>query len=109
MLSRLVFFSIKLLFYVILLGVIPGIIIIKVKIVHVTFRQFLIIASASLLFMLFMAFANSKNWLWVDKNSKALGGLAMPWSYTVNLSLYFVHKHQENEKRNIITRCYYKR
>jgi lipid A ethanolaminephosphotransferase len=47
----------------------------------------LIITLASLLFMLIVAFANSKNWLWVDKNSKTLGGLAMPWIYTVNLSL----------------------
>lgn len=96
------FFSIKLLFYVILLGVIPGIIIIKAKIVNVTFKRFLIITSASLLFMLIVAFANSKNWLWIDKNSKTLGGLAMPWSYTVNLSLFFVHKHQGNEKEILL-------
>lgn len=96
------FFSIKLLFYVVLLGVIPGIIIIKAKIVNVTFKRFSIIALAGLLFMLIVAFANSKNWLWIDKNSKTLGGLAMPWSYTVNLSLFFVHKHQENEKEILL-------
>ena len=48
--------------------------------------------------MLIVALANSKNWLWIDKNSKTLGGLAMPWNYTVNLSLFYAHKHQENEK-----------
>lgn len=96
------FFSIKLLLYVILLGVIPGIIIIRTKITNVTFKQFSIITIASLLFMLTVAFANSKNWLWIDKNSKTLGGLAMPWSYTVNLSLFFVHKHQENEKEILL-------
>jgi lipid A ethanolaminephosphotransferase len=96
------FFSIKLLLYIILLGVIPGIIIIKTKIISVTFKRFLGIASASLLFMLVVVFANSQNWLWVDKNSKVLGGLAMPWSYTVNLSLFFVHKHQENEKEILL-------
>lgn len=96
------FFSIKLLLYIILLGVVPGIIIIKAKIINVTFKRFLAITSATLLFMLIVAFANSKNWLWVDKNSKTLGGLAMPWSYTVNLSLFFVHKHQENEKEILL-------
>jgi lipid A ethanolaminephosphotransferase len=96
------FFSIRLLFYVILLGVIPGIFIIKAKIINVTLQRFLIISLASLLFMVIVAFANSKNWLWVDKHSKTLGGLAMPWSYTVNLSLFFVHKHQENEKEILL-------
>lgn len=96
------FFSIKLLFYVIVLGFIPGFFIIKAKIVNVTFKRFLIITLASLLFLLIVAFANSKNWLWIDKNSKTLGGLAMPWSYTVNLSLFFVHKHQENEKEILL-------
>ena len=96
------FISLKLLVYVIVLGVIPGIIIIKAKIIYVTFKRFLLITSACLLFILIVAFANSKNWLWVDKNSKTLGGLAMPWSYTVNLSLFFVHKHQENEKEILL-------
>ena len=83
------FFSAKLLFYVVLLGVIPAIFIIKAKIINVTFQRFLIITLACLLFMIIMAFANSKNWLWIDKNSKTLGGLVMPWNYTVNLSLFF--------------------
>lgn len=96
------FFSVKLLLYVIVLGVIPAIIIIKAKIVTVTFKRFLGITSATLLFILIVAFANSQNWLWVDKNSKVLGGLAMPWSYTVNLSLHFIHQHQENEKEILL-------
>jgi len=96
------FFSIKLILYLILLGVIPAIIIIKAKIVYVTFKRFLVIALTSLLFMLAVVFANSPNWLWVDKNSKVLGALAMPWSYTVNLSLFFIHKQQENEKEILL-------
>jgi lipid A ethanolaminephosphotransferase len=96
------FFSVKLLLYILLLGVIPGILIIKSQIIQVTFKRFLLITSASLLFMLLVAFANSKNWLWIDKNSKTLGGLAMPWSYTINLSLFYAHKHQENEKEIVL-------
>jgi len=26
----------------------------------------------------------------------------MPWSYTVNLSLYYVHKHKQNEKEILL-------
>jgi lipid A ethanolaminephosphotransferase len=96
------FFSIKLILYIILLGVIPSVYIIKVKIITVPLKRFLIITSISLVFILAVAFANASNWLWIDKNSKTLGGLAMPWSYTVNLSLFYVHKHQENEKEILL-------
>jgi lipid A ethanolaminephosphotransferase len=96
------FFSIKLILYIILLGIIPSVYIIKAKIINVTLKRFLIITSLSLLFILAVAFANASNWLWIDKNSKTLGGLAMPWSYTVNLSLFYVHKHQENEKEILL-------
>jgi lipid A ethanolaminephosphotransferase len=96
------FFSIKLILYIILLGAIPAIIIVKAKIITVTFKRFLVIALATLLFMLTVVFANSPNWLWVDKNSTLLGGLAMPWSYTANLPLFFIHKHQENEKEILL-------
>ncbi len=96
------FFSIKLVLYIILLGVIPAIYIIKVKIINVSLKRFLITSSLALLFMLIVAFANASNWLWIDKNSKVLGGLAMPWCYTVNISLFYIHKHQENEKEILL-------
>lgn len=96
------FFSIKLILYIILLGVIPAIYIIKARIINVTLKRFLIISSLSILFILALAFADAKNWLWIDKNSKVLGGLAMPWSYTVNISLFYAHKHQANEKEILL-------
>jgi lipid A ethanolaminephosphotransferase len=96
------FFSIKLILYIILLGVIPSIYITKVKIINVTLKRFLISSSLALLFILTLVYANASNWLWIDKNSKTLGGLAMPWSYTVNISLFYIHKHQENEKEILL-------
>lgn len=96
------FFSAKLMLYVVLLGVIPGIYIIKANIVNVTFKKFLITSSLALLFIIIVAFANAKNWLWIDKNSKQLGGLAMPWSYSVNTSLFYIHQHQKNKKEILL-------
>jgi lipid A ethanolaminephosphotransferase len=96
------FFSFKLILYVILLGVIPSIYIIKAKIINVTVKRFFIVIGLTLLFMLTIVFVNASNWLWIDKNSKTLGGLAMPWCYTVNISLYYVHKHQENKKEILL-------
>ncbi|MCD0472262.1 phosphoethanolamine--lipid A transferase EptA [Flavobacterium sp. JAS] len=96
------FFSIKLILYIILLGVIPAIYIIKAKIINVTVKKFLITSSLTLLFILTLIFANASNWLWIDKNSKTLGGLAMPWSYTVNTALFYIHQYKKNEKEILL-------
>ncbi|WP_293871412.1 phosphoethanolamine--lipid A transferase EptA [Flavobacterium sp.] len=96
------FFSMKLVTYIILLGFLPSIYIIKVKIINTTWKKFLITTSLTLLFILTLVFANATNWLWIDKNSKTLGGLAMPWSYSVNLSLFYVHQYKKNEKEILL-------
>ncbi|MFT3903871.1 MAG: phosphoethanolamine--lipid A transferase EptA [Niabella sp.] len=96
------FFSFKLVLYIVLLGIVPGIYVIKAKIVNVTWKRFLVTSSLTLLFIAILAFANAKNWLWIDKNSKRLGGLAMPWSYSVNTALFYIHKHQENKKEILL-------
>lgn len=96
------FFSIRLILYILVLGVLPGIYIFKTKIVYPTVKRFLLTSSLALLFLLVMVFVNAKNWTWIDKNSKQLGGLAMPWSYSVNTALLFVHKHQQNEKEILL-------
>ena len=92
------FFSIKLVLYVVLLGILPSVFIIKAKIITVTVKKFLVSISLTLLFLLTLAFANASNWLWIDKNSKTLGGLAMPWSYAVNIPLFYIHQFKKNEK-----------
>lgn len=96
------FFSFKLILYVILFGILPGIYIIKVKIIKEPVKKFLIQFSVSLLFIIILAFVNAANWLWIDKNSKRLGGLAMPWSYTVNTSLFYIHQYKKNEKEILL-------
>ncbi len=96
------FFSFKLILYIVLLGVIPSIYIIKAKIINITVKRFFIIISSTLLFIAIVAFINASNWLWIDKNSKTLGGLAMPWCYSVNISLFYLHKHQENKKEILL-------
>jgi len=78
------FFSVQLILYVLFLGVLPSLFIIKAKIIKEKPKKFLVRSGLTLLFMAVMVFANASNWLWIDKNSKTLGGLAMPWSYSVN-------------------------
>ncbi len=96
------FLSFGLFTYVILLGVVPSILLFKLKFERVKLKRFLLNIFISLLFLLTIAFVNSSNWLWIDKNSKTLGGLAMPWSYAVNINLFYLHKSKKNEKEILL-------
>ena len=92
------FFSLKLIVYLLLFGVVPAIFIFRTKVVYVSWKRFLATMGTTILIMAIIGFANAKNWLWIDKNSKKLGGLAMPWSYAVNTALLYSHKAQANQK-----------
>lgn len=96
------FFSIKLIAYILLLGVIPSIFIIQVKIIDVPWKKFLVTSSLTLLFILAVVVVNANNLLWVDKNSKTVGALAMPWSYTVNTVIFYSDKYKSNEKEILL-------
>lgn len=96
------FFSVKLVIYLILFGVLPSIYIIKVKIINDTWKRFAITSSLTLLFILVLVFANASNWLWIDKNAKTLGALPMPWSYTANTYLFYKDKFKSSEKEILL-------
>lgn len=96
------YFSIKLILYIVFLGILPSIFIIKANIIRERAKIFFTTSSLTLLFIGIIAFANSSNWLWIDKNSKYLGGLAMPWSYAVNTTLFHIHKAQQNQEEILL-------
>ena len=91
------FFSLKLLLYILLLAILPSLYIIKAKLENVTLKKYLLTVLVTLVFIALVVFGNASNWLWIDKNSKQLGGLAMPWSYTVNIGLFYKHKYEANK------------
>ncbi len=92
------FFSFKLILYILFLGVMPSVYIITSNIEKHSWKRFFLTISLTFTGIALLVFLNSSNWLWIDKNSKTLGGLAMPWSYSVNTSLFYFHKYQENKK-----------
>ncbi len=96
------FFSFKLILYLVFFGILPSIYIIKANMINIALKKFLTLSSLTLLFIVVLIFANASNWLWIDKNSKQLGGLAMPWSYSVNTSLFYIHKYKKNEKEILL-------
>lgn len=96
------FFSLKLVLYIIFMGILPCIFIARAKLIKPSLKKFGKTIGLSLLFLGIMAFANASHWLWIDKHSKQLGGLAMPWSYSVNLSLYYIHESQKNREEILL-------
>ncbi|MGV6829510.1 MAG: phosphoethanolamine--lipid A transferase EptA [Flavobacteriales bacterium] len=102
------FFSLGLLIYILFLGLTPSFLLIKLKYNRPNLKKFFIHVFLSLIILLSIAYINSSNWLWVDKNSKTLGGLVMPWSYTVNLTLYQLHKNKENKKEITLPKAHLK-
>ncbi|WP_130736086.1 phosphoethanolamine--lipid A transferase EptA [Flavobacterium sp. J27] len=96
------FFSFKLIVYLIVLGIIPIFFIIKLTILKETLKRFLINFSFTFLFLVIFVFINGGNWRWIDQNSTKLGALAMPWSYIVNTSRFYIYKNKENEKEILL-------
>jgi lipid A ethanolaminephosphotransferase len=96
------YFSTSLLFYLVFLGILPSWFIYKARIINESKKKVLITISITFLFILSLVFANASNWMWIDKNSKTLGGLAMPWSYTVNISLFYKHQSDKNKKEILL-------
>ena len=96
------FLSFSLIVYLILLGIIPSVLIIKSKIIKVKFKKILKHIVLTFIFIISLIYVNSSNWLWIDKNSKVLGGLAMPWSYVVNTYIFYYHKSQQNQQQILL-------
>ena len=81
--------------YILLLGVLPFVLIMLVKINYGSLKRFFANIGLALLICLGVGFGNITNWPWIDKNATILGSLLMPWSYVVNT---FRYKAQERER-----------
>lgn len=74
----------KLFFYVLVFGVLPCLLLAKVRIRPVR-RWRMALESLVLIGLgLVWVYAASSTWLWVDRHAKKLGGMVMPWSYVMN-------------------------
>ena len=96
------FFSMKLVGYVLLLGILPTVFIAKAEIIKLPIKNILKLSVYALLAIAILVGINAKNLLWIDNNSKQIGGLAMPWSYVINTSLFYKHKSNANQKEILL-------
>jgi len=92
----------KIFVYFVLFGVIPAFFISKIKIKKSKRLHSLYYAFGILLAGLFFLYLNSTTWLWLDKRSKVMGGLSMPWSYMINPIRYKLKLLKKSKKQILL-------
>ena len=78
----------KLVLFLLILGVVPSLFLARVQIRPTS--RLRLFAFAGLVFAMGLGwiYAASSTWLWIDKHARSIGGLILPWSYTINLARY---------------------
>jgi lipid A ethanolaminephosphotransferase len=89
----------KLAVYVALLGGVPCWLLSRVTVVRTPLLQRLRFLGIVLVTGVAWGYANSRTWLWIDKNAKRLGGMTMPWSYVINAPRYLVKNAKPREQK----------
>lgn len=80
----------KLMGYVLILGALPCWLLTRVQIRPSPRLRLLGLASIGLLGIATWGYLSAPTWLWIDKNSKQLGGMVLPWGYVINAARYEV-------------------
>lgn len=92
------FFSLTAIMYFIFLGLIPAILVVATRVKYRSIWRFLISLITTLIIVISSLFLNRSNILWIDNHASQIGGLAMPWSYTVNTIRYIDYWIMINRK-----------
>jgi lipid A ethanolaminephosphotransferase len=79
----------KLLVYLLLLGMLPALVLFRIRIRKTSRIRRGLIVVITLVLGSGWLYANAQSWLWIDKNAKQFGGLILPWSYVINTVRYF--------------------
>lgn len=96
------YYQIKIFFYVFFLGIIPAWIVSKISIENVkrlTLLKYIFSIFATGVLILYL---NASTWLWLDKYAKTLGGLSLPWSYTINAIRYQTQKAEHSNQQILL-------
>ena len=92
------FFSLTAVAYVLFLGIPPCIYLFAKKTDYGKIWRFLANILASLLIIVLVLLANTRNILWIDKVSTQFGSRIAPWSYIVNTIRHFNFEKERNRK-----------
>jgi lipid A ethanolaminephosphotransferase len=89
-------FHFKLAVYLLSLGVLPALLIFRLRVRRSSRLRTGLFVLASFLIGGGWLYANSQSWLWIDKNAKQFGGLILPWSYVINPVRYLSQEASRN-------------
>lgn len=82
-----------------LMGLLPAVYVLWQPIKRDSWKRFGWCCGGSLLLSVVLALLNMNQVLWIGKYDTELGGLVMPWSYTVNSArMYAIHKAENKEE-----------
>ena len=95
------FLSLKMALWIVALGVVPACFMFFLKVAKPARKTLAKFSGATFLVLILLAGVNFQNLLWIDKHSKQLGALVMPYSYMIN-SLRFVGGELAKNKREIL-------
>lgn len=90
-------FSIKLVFYILVLGFLPLWGLSRIKVVRQNRGRLTLHTVGVVIVSLSLIYANSASWLWIDKYAKMLGGKLLPWSYIVNGAKHYAEVNHTTE------------
>jgi lipid A ethanolaminephosphotransferase len=79
----------RLVAYLLVLGALPGWIVVKTAIVDSSRLKRLRLLAITAVLGCIVVYAGSSTWLWFDKQARHLGGLMLPWAYIANTARYF--------------------
>lgn len=88
------FVSLSLFIYLLVLGVLPAAIIVRLKTKSNQMIGYLSHVVLQFIITSVLAYSLSSTWLWIDQHAKQLGGRIMPWSYLANTGRYLAAVHQ---------------
>lgn len=91
-----------LIIYVLVLGILPCLVLTRVRIRPSPRLRLVIMASAGLLITVTWAYLSAATWLWIDENSKRLGGMILPWSYVINAVRYEAPRMLGSEAQTLL-------
>ena len=96
------FFSWGMIWYILILGVLPAVLLILQKVSYGTWKRFFANIGISLGVVLLMVATNLSNFTWIDKHSSELGSLLMPWSYIINSLRWKSQQNKINAKEILL-------
>jgi lipid A ethanolaminephosphotransferase len=89
----------KILAYLFLFGALPCWALSRAQVQSAPMRRRIVGVFLILVIGVGWIYASSTTWLWIDKNSRKLGGLTLPWSYVIGTSrLYVDHLYASREQ-----------